>query len=518
MQIDTDAYYLLQNHRSGLVADVPDGSTANGTELVQWERNGSAAQQFRFVPSGEGYYRIVNRGSGKAVDVWEWNTQGGAEIRQYDDLGGANQQWMPVDRAGGVQFVNRHSGMALEVWAWSTRQGDRLSQWDPHGGASQIWDLIEVDGGTPDPTDPPEPTDPPDGSAIHAAPGGSSGASGTASNPTTLTSAIDRVDPGGTIYLRGGTYRLSQTVAIDGNGGSSSGRTLLSAYPGETPVLNFSAQSENSSNRGLSLNVSYWHLRGLVVEHAGDNGIAIGGSHNIVEGTTTRFNHDTGLQISRASSSTPRSQWPAHNLVVSSVSHDNADSDGEDADGFAAKLTSGEGNVFRNTVAHHNIDDGWDLYTKTETGAIGAVTIEDSLAYGNGTLSDGTQNASGDRNGLKLGDEDISVRHVIRNNVAYGNGKHGFTYNRNPGPMMVTGNVSLGNEVRNFNFDGGSSYFRDNTSCDGGSTDRYYGDADGSNQFWNGSNGSRCSSYGGGLDWYFTGDGRLVVTIGGNRV
>ncbi|MFV2199186.1 RICIN domain-containing protein, partial [Nocardiopsis sp. LOL_012] len=142
VQIDTDAYYLLQNHRSGLVADVPDGSTANGTELVQWERNDSAAQQFRFVPAGDGYYRIVNRGSGKAVDVWEWSTQGGAEIRQYDDLGGANQQWMPVDRAGGVQLVNRHSGMALEVWAWSTRQGDRLSQWDPHDGASQIWDLI----------------------------------------------------------------------------------------------------------------------------------------------------------------------------------------------------------------------------------------------------------------------------------------------------------------------------------------------------------------------------------------
>ena len=65
-------------------------------------------------------------------------------------------------------------------------------------------------------------------------------------------------------------------------------------------------------------------------------------------------------------SDTPNDQWPANNLILSSESHDNADSDGEDADGFASKLTSGPGNVFRYTVSHNNIDDGWDLYTKSE--------------------------------------------------------------------------------------------------------------------------------------------------------
>jgi hypothetical protein len=372
-------------------------------------------------------------------------------------------------------------------------------------------DYLEVETGdtTPQPTGP----------VLYVAPNGTDGAAGTEAAPTTLTSAISRITPGGTIYLRGGTYRHTQTVTIPPtNNGTAGDRTELAAYPGETPVLNFSAQGESSSNRGLAVNGSYWHVKGIVVERAGDNGIFVGGSNNIFERTVTRFNRDTGLQLSRMASDTPSSQWPSNNLILSAESHDNADSDGEDADGFAAKLTSGPGNVFRYAVAHNNIDDGWDLYTKTDTGPIGAVTIEDSLAYKNGTLSDGSQAGNGDRNGYKLGGEDIGVDHIIRRNIAYANGKHGFTYNRNLGTMTVSGNVSIDNTERNYTFDGGTSVFRDNTSCRSGSgtNDRIVGNADSSNQFWSGTNGSRCSSYTGALNWSFAADGRLVVTFGGN--
>ncbi|MET8444619.1 right-handed parallel beta-helix repeat-containing protein [Streptomyces sp. NPDC004981] len=357
--------------------------------------------------------------------------------------------------------------------------------------------------------------------ALYVAPSGSDGAAGTQSDPTTLSSAIDRVSPGGTIYLRGGTYAYSETVTIPpGNDGTPAARTTLAAYPDETPVLDFAAMSEDPANRGLAVNGAYWHVDGVVVQHAGDNGIFVGGSNNVIEHVVTRFNHDSGLQISRIASDTPDDEWPANNLVLSSESHDNADSDGEDADGFAAKLTSGPGNVFRYTVSHNNIDDGWDLYTKSETGPIGPVTIEDSLSYDNGTLSDGTVNSDGDRNGYKLGGDGIEVDHIVRRNIAYGNGHHGFTYNSNPGSMTVSDNVGIDNAERNFSFDKGTSVFRGNVSCraDDGSNDRTVGDADSSNQFWNGSDGPACSAYSGAMDWSFAGDGSLVVTFGGTRV
>ncbi|XXG10385.1 cellulose-binding protein [Micromonospora sp. SH-82] len=372
---------------------------------------------------------------------------------------------------------------------------------------------------TPPPTTPPPTTPPPSSSTLYVAPTGTDSAPGTLASPTTLTSAITRIQAGGTIFLRGGTYRHSQTITIgQGNSGTSSARKNIFAYSGETPILNFSAQSEDPANRGLAIGGSYWHIRGIIVERAGDNGILLAGNNNIIERTVTRHNRDSGLQLSRLIADAPRAQWPSNNLVVSTVSHDNVDSDGEDADGFAPKLTVGPGNVFRYTVAHNNIDDGYDLYTKSDTGAIGAVTVESSLAYANGTLSNGGQAGNGDRNGFKLGGEDIAVNHTIRGNIAYDNGKHGFTFNRNPGTMTVSNNANIGNTERNFNFDGGSSVFRNNTSCDSGSNDRIVGNSDSSNQFWSGTNGSRCSSYTGALGWSFASDGRLVVTFGGRVV
>jgi hypothetical protein len=415
-----------------------------------------------------------------------------------------------------VQSVSFEGTVSWSTWVTKTltvnvNSGSNTIRFNPTSsvGLPNI-DYIDVEaGGT---------TQPP-GDTSYVAPNGTDSAAGTQADPTTLASAITRIAPGGTIYMRGGRYDFRQTVTIaPGNNGTSSARKELFAYPGETPVLNFSAQSEDPANRGLAVGGSFWHIYGIVVERAGDNGILLAGSNNIIERTVTRFNRDTGLQLSRLVAEAPRDQWPSNNLILSAVSHDNADSDGEDADGFAAKLTSGPGNVFRYAVSHNNIDDGWDLYTKTDTGPIGAVTIEDSLAYDNGILSNGGQAGNGDRNGYKLGGEDIAVNHVIQRNIAYGNGKHGFTYNRNPGTMTVSNNVSIGNEERNFNFDGGSSTFRSNTSCDSGSNDRIIGNADGSNQFWSGSNGSRCSSYTGSLGWSFAADGRLVVTFSGTPV
>jgi hypothetical protein len=392
-------------------------------------------------------------------------------------------------------------------------------------GSAGLANIDYLEATTSGSTSPPPstpPTSPPPSGTLFVAPNGNANAPGTESNPTTLTSAITRVAPGGRIVMRGGTYNFSQTVFIQpGNNGTSGARKELFAFSGETPVLNFSAQTENSANRGLAIGGHFWHIRGIIVERAGDNGILLGGNNNIIERVITRFNRDTGLQISRFTAGAPRDQWPSNNLVVSSVSHDNVDSDGEDADGFAPKLTVGPGNILRFTVSHNNIDDGYDLFTDTDDGTISPVTIENSLAFENGTLSDGSQAGAGDRNGYKLGGEDFPVNHIVRGNIAVENGQHGFTYNRNPGTMTVSNNVSIDSVERNFNFDAGTSVFRNNTSCRfnvDGDDDRIIGNADGSNQFWSGSNGSRCSSFTGALGWSFAADGRLVVTFGGRPV
>ena len=144
-------------------------------------------------------------------------------------------------------------------------------------------------------------------------------------------------------------------------------------------------------------------------------------------------------------------EWPSNNLILNCTSFDNRDPAENNADGFAAKLTVGEGNVFDGCIAHNNIDDGWDLYTKLGTGAIGAVIIRNSVAYNNGYLQGNTAGSSaGDGNGFKLGGEGIKVEHLIENSVAFGNTADGFTSNSNPG-VKAKINISF-NNFRNISF------------------------------------------------------------------
>ena len=58
-------------------------------------------------------------------------------------------------------------------------------------------------------------------------------------------------------------------------------------------------------------------------------------------------------------------------------------------------------------------------FAKVQSGSIGAVTIKNSVAYGNGYLEDGTD--AGNGNGFKLGGDSMSGKHVLENCVAFDN-------------------------------------------------------------------------------------------------
>lgn len=326
------------------------------------------------------------------------------------------------------------------------------------------------------------------GSELYVSPSGVAGAAGTIGAPTTFADALTRIPAGGTIWMRGGTYNFSATITIAfGNNGSAGSTKKIFAYNGEVPIMNFSAQATADANRGLQMFGNYWHLKGVTVQNAGDNGIFIGGNNNTVELCITRNNRDSGLQISRrASSLTNIADWPSNNLILNCDSYDNADPGAENADGFACKLTSGPGNVFRGCIARNNIDDGWDLYTNTDTGPIGPVLIESCIAYNNGVLSSGSTSGSGDKNGFKLGGSGVAVQHTIRRSLAFGNGHHGFTDNNNPGPITVTNNTGFNNANSNYNFrSGGNSVFTNNASLNAGSSDATFTTLTGTtNLFW----------------------------------
>lgn len=271
---------------------------------------------------------------------------------------------------------------------------------------------------------------------IIVTPNGKPSGTGSESKPLDIYTAFRYVQPGQTILLKNGTYKLTEGLNVKrGHDGTSAGRiTVVAETPGKV-ILDLS-----SSSGGISIAADYWHLYGLDICNApfGVKVVHIQGNHNIVELCKMYDNGDSGLQIS-GSSQEPNTKWPSYNIIKNCDAYDNADYKANDADGFAAKLTSGVGNIFEGCISHHNIDDGWDLYAKSTTGSIGDVVIRNCVTYANGFLSENARlkgqllgKDEGEGNGFKLGGESMPGRHLLINSISFGNGAKGVTSNSGP--------------------------------------------------------------------------------------
>jgi hypothetical protein len=137
----TPAYTLTARH-SGKLADVFNGSTADGANVVQWAANGQTNQRWQFRDAGAGFFTVVSVNSGKCLDVagGPTATADGVRVVQWTCSGGTNQQWRIQDLGTGyVQLVARHSNKCLDVLNAATTDGAQLVQWACGTGTNQQW-------------------------------------------------------------------------------------------------------------------------------------------------------------------------------------------------------------------------------------------------------------------------------------------------------------------------------------------------------------------------------------------
>jgi hypothetical protein len=260
---------------------------------------------------------------------------------------------------------------------------------------------------------------------------------GTLAQPfATVTRAQEAASPGDTVWLRGGVYAFRGTTGAVGillhKSGAPGKRIHYWAYQDETPVLDFFELQTPARIKGISVTGSWLHLRGLelrgvqqILTHTNESwGIRIeGGSHNIFERLDLHHNEGPGLFIAEG----------GHNLVLNCDSHHNYDPDrgGENADGFGGHARA-EGNVFRGCRAWFNSDDGFDLIH-----ARGAHVIE----------------RAGNGGGFKMGGwllnparfpGHIAV-HVVTHSLAFHNRAEGFNANYHPGMLRFYNNTAFNN-------------------------------------------------------------------------
>lgn len=239
--------------------------------------------------------------------------------------------------------------------------------------------------------------------------------------------------------------KSGQTVVIDGT--VKSGAVSLPAgvnLAGKNNATIDFSQTSGSSGRGITISGNGSTLSNITVKNASDNGIFISGSNNTLKYVTCCYNEDAGFQVSNGG---------ANNKFYNCKSHHNADATGENADGFAVKLHSGEGNYFENCVAEYNSDDGWDCYA-----AHGAVTLVNCQANYNGYCN----GIYGDGNGFKMGGVDNKtpgvkahldpLNHQLIGCTAKGNYANGFDRNNQSGVVTMKNCTSDSNKGKNYNW------------------------------------------------------------------
>ncbi|WUH90184.1 RICIN domain-containing protein [Streptomyces sp. NBC_00433] len=117
--------------QSGRCLDVPNSSTANGTQVQIWDCGSGTNQRFTYT-SGKQLQVYGN----KCLDASGQGTANGTQVIIWDCNGGANQQWN-VNANGTVTGVQ--SGLCLDANSAGTANGTKIILWSCNGQSNQQW-------------------------------------------------------------------------------------------------------------------------------------------------------------------------------------------------------------------------------------------------------------------------------------------------------------------------------------------------------------------------------------------
>ncbi len=256
---------------------------------------------------------------------------------------------------------------------------------------------------------------------------------GTLSQPfATWQKAVDIVNPGDKIYIRGGVYQPAASAQKGVNitrDGVKGNPICLYNYPGETPILD----RGNCSYSGASVfgifmdNADYWHVKGLTVRNLvqtsvrkNPSGFAMQYSnHNLVEQCTVHKVGYTGFYCIY-SEDVLFKNCDAYDLYDSASVGSNAN--GGNADGWhVSYISTGDTIELRGCRMWDISDDGIDCFWTD-----GVIIVDSCWAFRNGR-------GDGGGNGYKMGPgwkntSSVPTKFVF-NCLAFDNTGVGFTPN-----------------------------------------------------------------------------------------
>ena len=154
--ISEGEYFISTALDSNKVLDIDDGQISNNKanaqlwDLLKWEN-----QIFVLKYNGNGYYSIINKKSGKYLEVEGGYKEAGTNVQQYNGNGTDAQQWVIKPTGDGFYYItSKCNGLYLDVDKYNTDNGTNIKVYTGNLSNAQKWKFIQNINPTEQPTEP----------------------------------------------------------------------------------------------------------------------------------------------------------------------------------------------------------------------------------------------------------------------------------------------------------------------------------------------------------------------------
>ena len=316
----------------------------------------------------------------------------------------------------------------------------------------------------------------------------STGDGSSYNEPTTFINGLSLLkNPGDTLYLLAGQYDLDKTTVQNLNG-TKQKRIVIAGYEPMNSKGSYDAildfRTTPYGTRGLQIKntCTYLHVKNLTLRYSGKNNLYNEGSFCLFENLDIYGSGDTGCQMKNGGDNIIKNVDSHHNFDYQTMSGTTANFGGN-ADGFADKQFTGNGNHYIGCRAWCNSDDGWDFFQRVSNTQ---TIMEYCVCYQNGpatydmtnnpryetdkawfdskigtTMTDRYGNTikvtldkypcQGNGNGFKMGGQYTNHLVTVHHCLAVANNTRGFDQNNNGGTMWLYNNSAYANTV-NYGF------------------------------------------------------------------
>jgi hypothetical protein len=243
---------------------------------------------------------------------------------------------------------------------------------------------------------------------------GTAGGDGSDTSPWDITTALHgaggAIQPGDTVWIRGGTYFAPFTSTLTGPSGAP---IIVRAYPGERAIID-GKDTPNDGSEILTVDGAFTIFWGLEITNTSTqrtdtrhSGVYLRNAQNVK--LVNLIIHDTGMGVF--------GEPDARNCeVYGSIIYNGGWQTATRSNGHALymKGDAAGSKTIRNNVMFDMFGLGFHAYADAGTGPIDNMTIQGNIIFNSGTLSDIYTSSN-----ILVGGEDAADNIVIQNNYTY---------------------------------------------------------------------------------------------------